>query len=213
MDGPDGHLNLAVRATSRPGHAYASPVRYAAITALAGLVLAGCGGGSPKMAPTTPPATSTSPTASPTPTTSPLPGERAGAGTITGVVFTGSPAKPTVTVTGTGLGSLPAANPSYTPEGHPACPLPPKGDQGHDYGVSFWLADTAHNWSGGRYRPELNELDCIGLISSAFTATSVVFTFGSAYTDYPQNYRLAEGDAFQLVVNGAAFQGSVHYTA
>jgi hypothetical protein len=117
-------------------------------------------------------------------------------------------------VTGTGLGQLPASNPTFTPEGHPLCPLPPSGNQGFDYGLSFYLADTGRNWSGGRYRSELGELDCIGLNASTFTSTKVVFTFGSAYTQYQQahNYLLAEGDPFQLVVNGATIQGNVHYT-
>jgi hypothetical protein len=143
-----------------------------------------------------------------------LVGALAGAGSITSVVFTGSSANPTVTVTGTGLGQLSAANPTFTPEGHQLCPLPPAGNQGFDYGVSFYLFDPARNWAGGRYRPELGELDCIGLLTSSFTPTKVVFSFGSAYSQYQQkyNYLLAEGDPYQLVVNGATAQGTVHYT-
>lgn len=135
--------------------------------------------------------------------------------TITSVIFTGTTMTPTVTVNGSDLGSLPPPNPTYTPEGHPPlCPLTPSGNQGYDYGTSFYLADTGRNWAGGRYRPSLNELDCIGLVESKFTQTQVVFQFGSAYAQYQQqyNYLLAEGDPYQLQVNSATFSGTVHYT-
>ncbi len=138
-----------------------------------------------------------------------------GTATITSVTFSGTTASPTVTVRGSNLGQLPAPNPAYTPEGHPPlCPAPPSGNQGYDYGTSYYLADTSRNWSGGRYRPELNELDCIGLVTSSFSATEVMFTFGSAYAQYQQkyDYLLAEGDTYQLAINGATYQGTVHYT-
>jgi hypothetical protein len=120
-----------------------------------------------------------------------------------------------VTVSGTDLGQLPAPNPDYTPEGHQLCPLPPSGDQGYDYGTNLYLYDTARNWAGGRYRPALGELDCIGLIVQSFTATKVVFKLGSAYAQYQKqdNYLLAEGDGYEVAVNGAVSRGSVHYTA
>ncbi|HLX88447.1 MAG TPA: hypothetical protein VKR22_08355 [Acidimicrobiales bacterium] len=138
-----------------------------------------------------------------------------GSATISGVVFTGTPQSPTVTINGSGFGSMPAANPNHTPEGTPQlCPLPPSGNQGYDYGTNLYIFDTPRNWAGGRYRPELNELDCVGLLISKYTPTQVVFQFGSAYAQYQQqdNYLLAEGDAFQAAVNGATFSGNVHYT-
>jgi hypothetical protein len=189
---------------------------------LLSLAAGGCGGSKSSSknnasSDTTSPAStssSTSTASTTTTSTSLLPGQVAGAGPVSSVVFTGDSANPTVTINGSGLGQQPPPNPSYTPEGQKLCPLPPSGNQGYDYGVSLYLADPSRNWSGGRYRPELGELDCIGLLPSTFTATKVVFTFGSAYAQYQKqdNYLLAEGDPYQLVVNGAAFQGTVHYT-
>ena len=131
------------------------------------------------------------------------------------MVFTGSSSDPTVTVNGTNLGQLPTANPDYTPEGHQLCPLPPAGSQGYDYGTNLYLYDPSRNWAGGRYRPDLGELDCIGLLVQSFTPTKVVFKFGSAYAQYQKqdNYLLAEGDPFEVAVNGAILRGTVHYTS
>src|SRR5260370_677595 len=84
-----------------------------------------------------------------------------------------SPTRP-VTVSGSARGQLPSPSPTYTPEGHQLCPLPPSGNQGYDHGTSLYLFDSARNWAGGRYRPDLGELDCIGLIVSSFTPTRVV---------------------------------------
>jgi len=198
------------------------------------LVAAACGGGGSRSssgptttthAPTTTSATSATTATTEAPTTTTLAETSTtiaggqvspGGAAITSVAFTGTTVHPTVTITGTGLGQQPAANPTYTPEGHPPlCPLSPAAEQGYDYGTSLYLYDSARNWAGGRYRPELGELDCIGLIVSTFTPTKVVFQFGSAYAQYQNqdNYLLAEGDGYQLAVNGATAQGSVHYTA
>src|SRR5262249_7185914 len=100
---------------------------------------------------------------------------------ITAVKFTGSPANPVVTVHGVNLGARPLPNPSYQPLGHP--PLGPpnatraSSSYGFDYGTNLYLADSTQHpvWSAGRYRPSLNELDCIGVIVIKFTRTLVVF--------------------------------------
>ncbi|HEX6392753.1 MAG TPA: hypothetical protein VFZ97_04890 [Acidimicrobiales bacterium] len=187
--------------------------------------IAGCGGssrtstGNGGSSNSTRPSVTTAPAATAQPESSTTNGSAGGAGSaagaaITSVVFSGTTLNPTVTVSGSGLGQLPAPNPTYTPEGTNLCPLPPSANQGYDYGTSFYLFDTSRNWAGGRYRPNLNELDCIGLIESKFTPSQVVFTFGSAYSQYQQkdNYLLAEGDSYELAVNGAVFRGTVHYT-
>ena len=138
-----------------------------------------------------------------------------GAATISSVVITGTTTAPTITVNGSGLGTMPSPNPTYTPAGTQLCPLaPPAGNQGYDYGTSLFMFDVPRNWAGGRYRPELNELDCVGVLVTKFTPTQVVFQFGAAYAAYQQkdNYLLAEGDAYQLAVNGATYSGTVHYT-
>lgn len=157
---------------------------------------------------------STTTTASTTTTSSTAAGGGGGTATITSVVFSGSVTAPTVTVNGSGLGSMPTPNPTYTPEGTQLCPLAASGNEGYDYGTDLYLFDSPRNWAGGRYRPELQELDCVGLLVTTFTPTKVVFQFGSAYTKdgAKNNYVLAEGDAYQLAVNGATFTGTVNYT-
>ena len=94
------------------------------------------------------------------------------------------------------------------------CPVPPTAGQGYDYGTNLYLSDSARNWSAGRYRTELNELDCIGLLVTHYTPTQAVFRFGSAYAQYQakSNYLLAAGDPYELAVNGTVFHGTVHYT-
>ena len=142
-------------------------------------------------------------------------GSGSGSATISSVVFTGSTMAPTITINGSGFGMQPTPDPTYAPAGTQLCPLaPPAGDQGLDYGTNLYVFDVPRNWAGGRYRPQLNELDCVGLLISKFTATQVVLQFGAAYAQYQQkdNYLLAEGDAYQIAVNGASFSGTVHYT-
>lgn len=191
---------------------------------LAALLLSACGGGSTSAANSSTTSTSrpgTADTVAPTSTSTEASattaaggGSSPSGGTITSVVFTGTSDSPTVTINGANLGQMPAANPSYTPEGHQLCPVPPSGNQGYDYGTNLYLFNPDRNWAGGRYRPDLGELDCIGLVVSKFTPSQIVFTLGSAYAQYgaSKNYVLAEGDNFQAAVNGAMLQGKVHYT-
>ena len=71
------------------------------------------------------------------------------------------------------------------------CPLaPPAGNQGYDYRTNLYLYDRTRNWAGGRYRPELSELDCVGLLVSKFSANQVVIQFGAAYAQYGQQHKL-----------------------
>jgi hypothetical protein len=56
-----------------------------------------------------------------------------------------------------------------------------------------------------RRRPNLNELDCIGLVVLAHTPTKVSFTFGYAYARHRSEYRtLRNQDVIEVVLNGAA---------
>jgi hypothetical protein len=132
---------------------------------------------------------------------------------ITAVTFTGSAARPIVTILGTGFGVRPRPAPSYRPT-PPAGTAPPygcstKGNVGYDYGTRLWLADLASGrvWSAGRYRPSLNELDCVGLLIVSYTPTKVVYRLGVDYTVH--HYRLAKGDPYQVGVNGALRRGVV----
>jgi len=38
------------------------------------------------------------------------------------------------------------------------------GDNGDDYGTSLYLEVPSKNFSGGRYRPSLNETECLDLV-------------------------------------------------
>ena len=103
---------------------------------------------------------------------------------ITSVAFTGNQAHPTITIRGQGLGELPSPRPSYHPLGHPLCPPKPTlplARYGFNYGVRLYLEDFTQHWSAGRYRPSLNELDCIGVIATAFNPTHIVIHLGAAY--------------------------------
>jgi hypothetical protein len=125
------------------------------------------------------------------------------------IIFGGTPAHPGITVTGSDLtydryypASAPTPNPSYTPGNHPLCPLKLTGVQGHDYGTRLYLVDkSAHPlWAAGRYRPQLGELDCIGIVIEQWTSGAIQFHFGSGYLQghYPQ---LHDGDFVQIVWN------------
>lgn len=65
----------------------------------------------------------------------------------------------------------------------------------------------------GRYRPSLNELDCIGIVVLSHTPTKVTFTPGHAYTQY---YRgkprlIRNQDVLEVVLNGATFSTVAHF--
>jgi hypothetical protein len=130
--------------------------------------------------------------------------------TITSVTFTGSAANPTTVVHGTNLGKLPAPSPAAHPSGQNGCPTI-AGDNGFDYGTSLYIAVPSQNWSGGRYRPSLNETDCLDLVVTKFTSTEVHFHFGPFYTKFYPQFSLAAGLQVTVVVNGARFNTTVTY--
>ena len=65
---------------------------------------------------------------------------------------------------------------------------------------------NGHVWSAGRYRPGINELDCVGMLIRSYTQTKVVYRLGVDYKVH--RYQLAEGDPYQVSVNGALKRGS-----
>jgi len=146
-------------------------------------------------------------------------GERVAAATITSLAVSGNPAKPIFTVTGTGL-TVPAPNPSTSPSGQQLCPLKISGNAGLNYGTRFYLVawdaqavgTDKQLYAAGRYRPALNELDCIGIVVLSHTPTKVSFTFGRAYAQYRSQYRaLRSGDVIEVVLNTAAYATVVRY--
>jgi hypothetical protein len=162
-----------------------------------------------RLTPASGPATtkSYSVTITPPPTTS-----STAAGTISSVTFGGAPDNPSFVVRGTNLGTLPKPDPPGHPSGQNGCPVI-AGDSGYDYGTSLYLAVPAKNWSGGRYRPSLNETDCLDLVVTKFTPTEVDFHFGPFYTQNHTQFSLDDGDVVELGVNGAAKTVHVKYGA
>jgi hypothetical protein len=106
---------------------------------------------------------------------------------ISGVTLSGTPAAPTVTVTGSNFGS---AAPTATPE---TCQA---GDTGNDYGFGgLEFQDLTESWGAGEAG------DCIGLLPTSWSSTKVVFTFGNEYANYgPIN----AGDQIEVTVQGAS---------
>ena len=112
---------------------------------------------------------------------------------ITAVTFTGTPASPTVTITGTNLGTEPTATPA-------GC-----GATGSNFGTSLWFDDITAAWAGGEGG------DCIGLLVASYSATQIVYTFGSFYNTNglaPVN----SGDQYQVTVSGKTFSATVAYS-
>jgi hypothetical protein len=130
--------------------------------------------------------------------------------TIETMTFRGNATDPSFVIHGTNLGKLPEPNPSGHPSGLNGCPTV-AGDTGYDYGTSLYLAVPNANWAGGRYRPELNETDCIDLVVTKFTSTDIEFHFGQSYQTFYPKFALAPGTRVQVVVNGATYNITVKY--
>lgn len=143
--------------------------------------------------------TSTTSVLVPAPSSSPT---SSSAASITSVEALGTPSDPSFVVRGSHLGSEPTPNPSAHPSGVGGCPSI-SGDNGYDYGTSFYIDNLSHNWSAGRYRPQLNETDCIDLVVTKFTSSEVVFHFGPFFAAHSSGFPLANGDQFEAVINGA----------
>jgi hypothetical protein len=129
---------------------------------------------------------------------------------ITSATFTGTPANPSVAVHGACLGTRPAPDPARHPAGLAGCPAI-SGDNGYLYGTSLYLAVPSQGWSGGRYRPELNETDCLDLVVTKFTPTDVDFHFGPFYKSAYPKFSLATGTQVTIGVNGALADATVSY--
>jgi hypothetical protein len=115
-----------------------------------------------------------------------------GAPTISSVSFTGSAANPTVTISGSNLGSEPAGSSA-------GC-----STSGDNFpGNSLTFDDTTGSWGAGTGG------DCIGLVVSSYTSSQVVYQFGSGYNSYGT---ANSGDAYTLTVQGVAFSGTVSYS-
>lgn len=111
---------------------------------------------------------------------------------VTGLSSSGTASAPRITVTGTNLGSFP-------PPGAPVtCQAGDTGDTYGSTGLSF--DDATAGWTAGQSG------DCIGLVVTSWSPTSVVFGFGNEYGGYPP---VASGDSYTLEVQGATLSGTL----
>jgi hypothetical protein len=129
-------------------------------------------------------------------------GNPPGAPTFKKVTFSGTPANPTVTVTGKGFGTVPAgASDNATSCGS-------YSNNGDAYGATaLWFQDTG-NFVAGQGTPP--SASCIGIIISSWSNTKVVFKFGNAYDTFG-TWVLTSGDAFVLSVNAGEVAGTVSF--
>lgn len=140
--------------------------------------------------------------------------------TITAVKVSGSSSRPVFTLVGRGL-VVPKPNPTTSPSGQSLCPLKISGNAGLDYGtglfVVVWDGQTNDSndllYAAGRYRPSLNELDCIGLVILKHTPTQITMTFGHGYQQYyaskPRFIR--NGDVVEVGDGAARFATVVRF--
>jgi hypothetical protein len=117
---------------------------------------------------------------------------------ITAVDFTGSATSPTVIVDGSGFGTQAALG---TP--HAVCG---GSYTGSDYGTALYLYDATQGWTAG-YEVTGN-CDSIGIIISSYSNNQIVFTFGSAYSNYSL---LNASDFCNLNLLGASVAGTVAF--
>src|SRR6202035_3835740 len=102
---------------------------------------------------------------------------------ITAVAFSGTPASPTVTITGT-FGAEPQPDPAYPIN----CVA---GDTSYDFGTTgLWFTDVNGAWTAGHIG------DCIGLAVTSFTSTTIVYQFGADYSSFTP---LADANNYQLM--------------
>jgi hypothetical protein len=112
------------------------------------------------------------------------------------VTGTGEPTAPTLTISGSSLGTRVPLN-----AGSPDC-------VSGDTGVVFpddevFVSDESQGWTGGE------QGDCLGLVVTSWANTKVVLTFGPAYANVP----LALGDSLEVGLLSATWTGTASATA
>jgi len=135
--------------------------------------------------------------------------------TITSVSTTGTVANPTITITGSGFGAAPSADPAGAVSSLANCPASPgPGPAGFDYGNSLYVSDTNANggFTAGQYTTSGEaQADCVGLVIVSYTDTQMVLKYGNVYDqNIPNNmYVLSNGDPLKVVVKGATVSSTV----
>lgn len=112
--------------------------------------------------------------------------------TINAVNFTGSVSDPTVTISGSNLGTEPPGGPA-------GCST--SGD--NFTGTSLTFNDLSGSWGAGTGG------DCIGLVVSSYSSSQIVYQFGSGYNTYGV---ANSGDSYNLTVQGASYSGTITYS-
>jgi hypothetical protein len=107
---------------------------------------------------------------------------------VSSVTLQGSPRQPVFVVTGRGL-HVPPVRPSGSPATRRLCRLHIRGNAGHDYGDALYVTvfagpDGKRLYGAGRFHPQSDELDCIGLIVLTHSPRRISITFGSAYRQF-----------------------------
>ncbi len=120
------------------------------------------------------------------------------------VTFSGSSAKPIITVTGTGFGKKPPT--SYSDASNQCGTYGPKN--GFRYGTGgLWFLDKTGPWRAGK--GTANRGSCIGIVVRSWSPTKIVFRFGIAYGGTLGV--LNAGDRYILQVKGSKHHGRVQY--
>jgi hypothetical protein len=133
---------------------------------------------------------------------------KATAPAVKSVTFSGTPANPKITVTGTGFGKNP---PKSYPNDSTSCGS--YTNNGSLYGPGgLWILDKTNTWRAGR-GTNPGHGNCIGLIVTHWSPTKVVFHFGNAYPSVGEHWILNAGDHYTLQVKGSKHHGKVSYSA
>ena len=110
---------------------------------------------------------------------------------ISSAVFGGTQRNPTVTISGSGFGTAPAA--PATPAG--------SGMTGSNYGTSLFLVDRTQNLSAGLSNGATD--NSVGLVNLSYSDTSISFQLGSAYSRFL--YNIKPGDDVGVSVAGSQY--------
>jgi hypothetical protein len=121
--------------------------------------------------------------------------------TITSLTITGSTANPSFTVAGTGFGTEPSGT-------APIC-----SDETSGAGEIFGSKLNFNDYSSAPWQAGFGN-DCIGLVVTSWSSTSITFTLGSWYAGpgAAQGTALNAGDPYTLVVHGAHLTGVVGFS-
>jgi hypothetical protein len=123
---------------------------------------------------------------------------------ITGVAFSGSPAAPTITITGSHFGTAPAGSSNEVT----SC-----GDYGTENGDGFgnrlWFLDDTNDWQAGFGTPP--NANCIGIKIVSWTSKKAVLQFGVAYGSF-DHWTADPGDNFVIKLKNFYWGGVVAYS-